>query len=205
LGWRDLDHKRGFMNIQINIDFDGVATVNIGKEKIKKCSLSNNISNGAEKLEYGIITQYGEIEIYDFDKSIFQIINDNNIDYIKLSVYINDTLVAKLESNDFQYRFANSIFTIKANDITSNFNKIGFDGFIADPDNTALTIWNRLKNKLGLDIQVSIELTNYMAAITMPTVYVSPSDIAIYINQFLAIIEAILFQDVDGILKVVQL
>ncbi|MEG2687559.1 MAG: hypothetical protein RSA24_00165 [Clostridia bacterium] len=172
-------------------------TMEFDRSNLKKIVRGSQIVAENDKPTYGVISQYGSVEIYDNDGEMLDL---DELGTLKsnqnIEVTLNDKIIGQFSSD--KWSVDNGIAKVELTDKLINWQDKLINRYAVKENETAETIFNYLNGLSGNEVNISVADKNYLATIKIKYSYLESSTLAVAWNKLCEISQMNIYQKENG-------
>ncbi|MEG1791958.1 MAG: hypothetical protein RR245_06890, partial [Clostridia bacterium] len=172
-------------------------TMEFDRSNLKEIVRGSQVVAENDKPTYGVISQYGSVEIYDNNGEILDL---DEIGVLKsnqnIEITLNDKLIGQFSSD--KWSINNNIAKLELTDVLMKWKEIPFDGYPMRSPGTALDLFNYLNKLSGNIVNLGSGVEMELKFLDIKYNYLYPSSLAAAFNKLCAIFQTNIYLKDNG-------
>ncbi|MEG2541487.1 MAG: hypothetical protein RSB59_06950, partial [Clostridia bacterium] len=172
-------------------------TMEFDRSNLKEVVRGSQVVAENDKPTYGVISQYGSVEIYDNDGELIDL---DEIGALKANQEIEVTLGGKVigQFSSDKWSINNNIAKLELTDVLMKWKEIPFDGYPMRSPGTALDLFNYLNKLSGNIVNLGSGVEMELKFLDIKYNYLYPSSLAAAFNKLCAIFQTNIYLKDNG-------
>lgn len=172
-------------------------TLEFKKNNLKKIVRGSQSVAENAKPNYGVISQYGSVEIYDHDGELLYldeigVLSSNQ----PIEIIFNGQVIGQFRSE--KWSVDNGIAKVELTDKLIKWQEVLFGGYSLRENETAETIFNYLNGLSSNEVHISVADRNYLVTIKLKYNYLESSTLSEAWNKFCALTQMQIYMKQNG-------
>ena len=155
------------------------------RTEIKSITRGSELFSDAQQPSYGVLPQYGSIELYDTDGEILYYAQNKMLDKgQKVTIKLDDNIIGKYITDEWDYQYGKNVVKITLEDDLSFLDEKQFVGYNYITSDNAFSLITEMCSRLGLRLTISQETRLHLSYILFGESWVSQNKAREILDNF---------------------